>query len=49
MASCHRASAVGQRDRAILLLLARLGLRAELWSPTFGTFLRELSPCDAVS
>lgn len=26
--SCDRASAVGQRDRAILLLLARLGLRA---------------------
>ena len=28
IASCDRASAVGQRDRAILLLLARLGLRA---------------------
>jgi site-specific recombinase XerD len=28
VASCDRASAVGQRDRAILLLLARLGLRA---------------------
>jgi integrase/recombinase XerD len=28
IASCGRASAVGQRDRAILLLLARLGLRA---------------------
>ncbi len=28
IASCDRASAVGRRDRAILLLLARLGLRA---------------------
>ena len=28
LASCDRASAVGQRDHAILLLLARLGLRA---------------------
>ena len=28
IASCDRKSAVGQRDRAILLLLARLGLRA---------------------
>ena len=28
IASCDRDSAVGQRDRAILLLLARLGLRA---------------------
>jgi site-specific recombinase XerD len=28
VASCDRASAVGRRDRAILLLLARLGLRA---------------------
>jgi site-specific recombinase XerD len=28
IASCDHASAVGQRDRAILLLLARLGLRA---------------------
>ena len=28
LASCDRASAVGQRDYAILLLLARLGLRA---------------------
>ncbi|MET0165423.1 MAG: site-specific integrase, partial [Vicinamibacterales bacterium] len=28
IASCDTASAVGQRDRAILLLLARLGLRA---------------------
>lgn len=28
VASCDRASPVGQRDRAILLLLARLGLRA---------------------
>jgi site-specific recombinase XerD len=28
IAFCDRASAVGQRDRAILLLLARLGLRA---------------------
>lgn len=28
VASCDRASAVGQRDHAILLLLARLGLRA---------------------
>lgn len=28
IASCNRASAVGRRDRAILLLLARLGLRA---------------------
>jgi integrase/recombinase XerD len=28
VASCDRASAVGQRDRAILLLLARLGFRA---------------------
>ena len=28
IASCDRESAVGQRDRAILLLLARLGLRA---------------------
>ncbi len=28
IASCDRASAVGSRDRAILLLLARLGLRA---------------------
>jgi site-specific recombinase XerD len=28
IASCDRASAVGQRDRAILVLLARLGLRA---------------------
>jgi integrase/recombinase XerD len=28
LASCDRASAVGRRDRAILLLLARLGLRA---------------------
>jgi integrase/recombinase XerD len=28
IASCDRASAVGQRDHAILLLLARLGLRA---------------------
>ncbi len=28
IASCDRASALGQRDRAILLLLARLGLRA---------------------
>lgn len=28
IASCDRTSAVGQRDRAILLLLARLGLRA---------------------
>jgi integrase/recombinase XerD len=28
IASCDRASAVGRRDRAVLLLLARLGLRA---------------------
>lgn len=28
MASCDRASSIGRRDRAILLLLARLGLRA---------------------
>src|SRR5580700_7031249 len=28
IASCDRASAVGRRNRAILLLLARLGLRA---------------------
>src|SRR5258708_10532125 len=28
IASCDRASAVGRRDRAILLLLARVGLRA---------------------
>jgi site-specific recombinase XerD len=28
IAACDRASAVGRRDRAILLLLARLGLRA---------------------
>jgi integrase/recombinase XerD len=28
IASCNRTSAVGRRDRAILLLLARLGLRA---------------------
>jgi site-specific recombinase XerD len=28
IASCDRASTVGRRDRAILLLLARLGLRA---------------------
>jgi integrase/recombinase XerD len=28
IASCDRASAIGRRDRAILLLLARLGLRA---------------------
>jgi len=28
IASCNQASAVGRRDRAILLLLARLGLRA---------------------
>ena len=28
IASCDRASAIGQRNRAILLLLARLGLRA---------------------
>src|SRR5438046_5694478 len=28
IASCDRASAVGRRERALLLLLARLGLRA---------------------
>jgi integrase/recombinase XerD len=28
IASCNMASPVGRRDRAILLLLARLGLRA---------------------